>query len=165
MRIDHQELERRMARFFEVCRAAGLKMTHQRTEIYREVAQTGEHPDAETVFARVRQRVPSVSLDTVYRTLWLLGDLELVRTLGPLRERARFDANLEGHHHFVCTTCGLTRDFESEHLDRLPIPTPARSFGVIEAMQVEVRGMCRACAKKKKKKNRRRTSTTKEATR
>jgi len=39
-------------------------------EIFREVAQAGDHPDAEKVFQGVRERMPTVSLDTVYRTLW-----------------------------------------------------------------------------------------------
>jgi Fur family peroxide stress response transcriptional regulator len=97
-------------------------------------------------------------LDTVYRTLWLLGDLDLIRTLGPLRERARFEANLKGHHHFVCVKCGLTRDFESEDLGTLPIPASAKKFGQVEAIQIEARGICRKCASKKKS---RRTSSKK----
>ena len=60
--------------------------------------------------------MPTVSLDTVYRTLWKLRDLGLVKTLGPNRDAVRFDANLEGHHHYVCVRCGLVRDFDSEEL-------------------------------------------------
>jgi Fur family peroxide stress response transcriptional regulator len=127
-----------------------LKVTHQRAEIFREVAQTLSHPDAETVLEGVRRRVPSVSLDTVYRTLWLLADLDLIRTLSPLRERARFDANLEGHHHFVCVRCGFTRDFESEGLGTLPIPAAARKLGRVQALHVEARGLCRKCASQRK---------------
>ena len=77
-------------------------MTHQRLEIFREVASTIEHPDADTVFRAVQRRMPTVSLDTVYRTLWMLHDLGLVTTLGPQRNGVRFDANLERHHHYVC---------------------------------------------------------------
>ena len=62
-----------------------MKLTHQRMEIFREVARTADHPDAQTVYERVRKRVPAVSLDTVYRNLWLLSDLGLLSTLGPPR--------------------------------------------------------------------------------
>ena len=88
-------------------------------EIFREVAQTGDHPEAERVHQGVRERMPTISLDTVYRTLWLLKDLGLINTLGPPRERTRFDANLSRHHHFVCIRCGLTRDIYSDELDEL----------------------------------------------
>jgi Fur family transcriptional regulator, peroxide stress response regulator len=144
-----REVERRMSRFERVCRDAGVRLTHQRLEVFREVARTGDHPDAETVFVRVRERMPTISLDTVYRTLWLLNNHGLVTTLGPSRERTRFDANLERHHHFVCVRCGLTRDFHSQELEELDLPSSARSFGRIETTLVEVRGVCRKCAGKK----------------
>jgi Fur family peroxide stress response transcriptional regulator len=149
MKPGKREVEQRMARFREACREAAVRLTHQRLEIFREVARAGDHPDAETVFKRVRKRMPTVSLDTVYRTLWLLNDLGLVSILGPSRERTRFDANLDRHHHFVCTRCGLTRDFYSRELDELTLPASARAFGRIENTLVEVRGVCRKCAGKK----------------
>ena len=102
MKASKQEIERRMARFEQVCRNAGIRLTHQRMEIFREVARTGDHPDAESVYQGVRDRMPTISLDTVYRTLWLLNDLGLITTLGPPRGGTRFDANLTAHHHFVC---------------------------------------------------------------
>ena len=134
-----------MARFEEVCRDAGLRLTPQRMEVFREVAQTGDHPDAEMVYKRLRERMPTVSLDTVYRTLWLLNDHGLIATLGPSRERTRFDANLTRHHHFVCVRCGSMRDFHSAELDSLKLPSSARALGRIETTLVEVRGVCRDC--------------------
>lgn len=152
MKISKQEIEQRMERFEKVCRNAGMKLTHQRMEIFREVAQTLDHPDAEAVLRGVRERIPTVSLDTVYRTLWLLNDLDLINTLGPPRERTRFDANLRRHHHFVCSRCGLTRDFYSEELHELKVPQSVKSFGRVETTQVEVRGVCHGCASRKKPK-------------
>ena len=123
-----------------------MKLTHQRIEIFREVLQSGDHPDAEKVFQGVRGRMPTVSLDTVYRTLWWLKDLGLITILGLSRERARFDANLSRHHHFVCTQCGLTRDFYSDEFDSLKLPDSVLSFGHAENIQVEVKGRCLKCA-------------------
>jgi len=91
--------------------------------------------------------MPTVSLDTVYRTLWLLNDLGLVSTLGPKRESVRFDANLEPHHHYVCVRCGLARDFESAERNALRIPESVAEFGTIDATHVEVRGVCGRCAR------------------
>ena len=148
MNIDKKQLEQRMKRFEAVCREEGIKLTHQRIEIFREVAQTEDHPDADQVFKRVRGRMPTVSLDTVYRTLWLLNDLGLIVTLGSNRERAHFDANLDNHHHFVCRQCGFTRDFYSDDLAKIHLPDSVGSLGEIEATHVEVRGLCLECAKK-----------------
>ncbi len=146
MKIKKKEVEQRMKYFETVCRDEGIKLTHQRMEIFREIAQTDDHPDADRVFQRVRGRVPTVSLDTVYRTLWLLKDLGLVVTLSSSRERTRFDANLQSHHHFVCEQCGFTRDFFSDDLDTIRLPDSVSSLGEIKATHVEVRGVCRECA-------------------
>ena len=142
MKVAKQDIERRMARFNEACRKSGAKLTHQRMEIFREVAQAGDHPDAEKVFQGVRERMPTVSLDTVYRTLWWLKELGLIRTLGTSRKRTRFDANLSRHHHFVCMECGLTRDFYSDKFDTLTLPESVQSIGYVEKTQVEVKGVC-----------------------
>jgi Fur family peroxide stress response transcriptional regulator len=146
MAVPRHDVEQRMARFIETCRKSGAKLTHQRLEIFREVAQRGDHPDAETVFKGVRERMPTISLDTAYRTLWWLKDLGLIKTLGPQRARARFDANLSRHHHFVCTQCGLTRDFYSEKINKLKLPKSVQRIGQVEMTQVEVKGLCHQCA-------------------
>ena len=145
MDIDPREVEKRTARFEQACRAAGIKLTHQRLEIFREVAQAGDHPDAETVHRRVRERMPTVSMDTIYRTLWLLNDLGMVHTLGPSRESTRFDANMARHHHFVCTKCGGVQDFCEPRFDRLTPPKGVKELGTPDSLYVEVRGTCKQC--------------------
>ena len=116
MKVSETDLEQRMARFEEACRKSGAKLTHQRMEIFGEVAQTGDHPDAERVFEGVRKRMPTISMDTVCRTLWWLKDLGLISVLNPSRERVRFDANLNRHHHFVKRLTGHLRPEKPLHV-------------------------------------------------
>lgn len=149
MRIAEKEVSRRLELFQVACRRNNVKLTHQRVEIFREVAQTDDHPDAEQVYLRVRGRLPRVSLDTVYRTLWLLKDLGLIVTTNRGQERTRFDANLEEHHHFVCTQCGLTRDFYAGGLEAVSMPELVDGYGRIESSHLEVRGICHGCISKK----------------
>ena len=141
----HDEIERRLAHLEAVARKAGVKLTHQRLEIFRELAATKEHPDADMIFRAVQHRVPTMSVDTVYRTLWMLHDLGLVTTLGPQRDGVRFDANLERHHHYFCVRCGLVRDFESADLNALHVPEAVTRLGSITDAHVEVRGVCTKC--------------------
>lgn len=150
MEISSRELDRRMDRFKGIFRQSGIKLTHQRLEIFRELAKSGDHPDAETIFRGVRERLPMISLDTVYRTLWLLLDLGLVTTLGPSRVGTRFDANMSCHHHFVCSRCGMTQDFYSEEFDNLTVPESIKTYGEAQTTRVEVRGVCTKCVGKKK---------------
>lgn len=138
-------VEARFENLKAVARKAGVKLTHQRLEIFRALAAAEDHPDADGLHRAVRRRVPTVSVDTVYRTLWALHELGLVATLGPERDRIRFDANLDRHHHYVCARCGLVRDFESAALNALPVPPAVRAFGSVAAAHVEVRGICGRC--------------------
>jgi Fur family transcriptional regulator, peroxide stress response regulator len=147
MKVGKTEVARRLEGFKAAFRQAGVKLTHQRLEVFRELAGRIDHPDAEAVFLAVRARMPTVSLDTVYRTLWLLSELGLITRLGPRRESVRFDANLAQHHHYVCTRCGLTRDFVSPALDAIEVPAGVRELGSVVAVRVEVRGSCAKCAR------------------
>ncbi len=143
--ISPEEVELRVEHFKDAVRKAGVKLTHQRLEIFREVAASVDHPSADSLYEALRPRLPVLSLDTVYRTLWLLHDLGLVSTLGPRRESVRFDANPLPHHHYICTRCGLARDFESSELNMLHIPDLVTEFGSINATHVEVHGVCKGC--------------------
>jgi Fur family peroxide stress response transcriptional regulator len=146
-----RKIEQRLEHLKGVARGAGVKLTHQRLEIFRELAATDDHPDAVAIFRAVRSRMPTVSVDTVYRTLWMLHDLGLVATLGPDRTAVRFDANLDPHHHYVCVRCGLVRDFESAALDALRLPDAVRALGSVADAQVEVRGVCTSCQRSEPK--------------
>jgi Fur family peroxide stress response transcriptional regulator len=145
--LSGNELDRRLRGFEQACRARGLKVTHQRTEVFRELVGTEEHPDAETVYQRVRKRVPSISRDTVYRTLAKLEREGLIRRAEAVTGPGRYDANTERHHHFICTSCGAIRDFTSRALDVLPLPRKLSNLGRVESAQVQVRGICAACAR------------------
>jgi Fur family peroxide stress response transcriptional regulator len=155
MTVSQAEVERRVQAFIQTCRRQGMKITHQRREVFRELAASIEHPDAETVYQSVCKRVPSISRDTVYRTLATLEVEGLIRKVSPLVEKARYDANPDRHHHFICTVCGMVRDFYSEDLDGLSIPPAVKALGAIESAQVQVRGVCLACANRKRKTRRR----------
>ena len=145
MNITEKEMRRRMDRFHKVFHQKGIKVTHQRMEIYREVARSTDHPDAEAIYRKVRERVPTISLDTVYRTLWTLVDMGLIRILGSSKERVRFDGNKDPHHHFICTGCGMAADFTEAKFDNLPVPKKVKSLGKVKSAHVELRGLCKKC--------------------
>ncbi|MBB5022352.1 transcriptional repressor [Desulfurispira natronophila] len=147
MQNSTDEVQQKVEYFSTVVRDAGVKVTHQRLEIFREIVTHSGHPDVETIHQGVRQRIPTVSLDTVYRTLWMLLDLGLIATLGSPRERTRFDANTRPHHHFICKRCGIARDFYSVECDQITIPPEVHTMGSVEKTQVEIQGVCHQCNK------------------
>ena len=151
MALTKQTIEGRIRSCTEALRDAGLRLTHQRLEVFREIARTEEHPDVETIFHRVRARVPTVSLDTVYRTLALLEKRGLITRMDALSGRARYDANTDPHHHFMCVECGLTRDVSDKALDELPAPASAQELGAVQSTHVQFRGVCSKCAARKRR--------------
>lgn len=145
MPVPETEVAARLERFSTALRSSGFRLTHQRLEVVREVASTDAHPDAEQVFRKVRERVPTISLDTVYRTLGTLADLGLVSRVSGVSAAVRYDANTLPHHHFVCTRCGRIRDIESSELDGLEASPSATGLGQLESVEVRFRGVCRTC--------------------
>ena len=150
MKMEAKEVEKRVNAFSEVCRRYGVKVTHQRTEIYRELAGTNEHPDVETIYVRVRKRIPTISLDTVYRTLRLLEKKGLISRVGSLGEKTRFDANRDRHHHFVCTGCGFMGDIYNEEWYDFRVPSDVMAMGTVNSVHVELRGLCKTCQRERR---------------
>jgi Fur family peroxide stress response transcriptional regulator len=150
--INSKQVDKELLEAIEICRRHGIKATHQRTEILREMVSSQEHPDAETVYRSVRKRMPSISLDTVYRTLRLFEEKGVIVKMGAITDRARFDANTTRHHHFVCTQCGLVRDFYYESFNCLQAPSAVSDMGNVDSVYVELRGVCSACNAQNRKK-------------
>jgi len=141
--VSPSKVEQRLEHLRLACRNTGMRMTHQRMEIFREVAQTNEHPDAETIFRRVREKMPTVSHDTVYRTLASLEEMGLVRRVETIAGRARYDANPDRHHHFICSQCGSISDI---YLKKEPsLPEGIEKLGCAETLHIQVRGVCHDC--------------------
>ncbi len=133
-------------------RREGIKLTHQRLEIYKEMLGVEGHPSAEEVYTRVRPRLPTISLDTVYRTLDLFERAGLISRVTVLDDKSRFDPNMEPHHHLVCTSCKSVVDFLWPALDEMKPPLQTESWGRIVSNHMELRGICGNCLKQGSKK-------------
>lgn len=127
------------------CRQAGLKLTHQRMQIMRHLAVATDHPSAERLFLRVREKMPTISLDTVYRTLATFDKLGLILKLSGAGAQTHYDPALFAHHHFLCIECGTITDFDWTDFDKLPTPPAVAQWGSVKDKQVVLRGICRAC--------------------
>lgn len=107
--------------------------------------ESDEHPDAHSVLQRVREHMPTIAFDTVYRTLSFLEEHDLIRRVHATGERVRFDGNEALHHHFICTECGRIVDFESEEVDEMRLPEGVAKLGSAASRQLQVYGTCRDC--------------------
>ena len=129
----------------QICDEAGIKLTHQRLEIFREMMTATDHPSAELIHRRLQKKMPTVAIDTVYRTLATFDELGIVKKLHVMGERALFDANLTQHHHFVCTRCKRVEDIYWPEFDESMIPDKAGQIGTIQSRHLELRGICNQC--------------------
>jgi Fe2+ or Zn2+ uptake regulation protein len=129
----------------EVLRARGQRVTPQRLVINRTLQEMGRHVSAEEVLGAVDERLPNVSLPTVYSTLELLGELGLVRRVGPAGGRVLFDPRMDEHQHAVCSVCGRVEDIDAR-VDAAPALDAVRDAGWSDpAAGVIVTGVCERC--------------------
>ena len=132
----------------EQCRQAGIKVTHQRLEIFREISRAKDHPSAEILYERLKRRLPTISLDTVYRTLATFEGLGLIKKVHLLSEQTRFDPDTGIHHHFICARCRKIIDFDWPDFDSVRPPEQTGQFGKVLGQQAELRGICKECLEK-----------------
>lgn len=124
----------------------GLRMTEQRRAVYDALMAQRDHPTAVEVFMRVKTKMPSISLATVYNCLETLTDCGIVKAVNHDREPSRYCPNLAEHAHLFCQGCGGVMD--------IPLRSNRRPQDIwdlpedVSILQHEVsfRGLCPKCA-------------------
>ena len=119
---------------------SGLRMTRQRQEVYRTLLQQRNHPTANDVFMRVKDRLPQISLATVYNCLEALVQHGIIRQVNFDRESSRYCPNLSEHGHFHDAATGVIHDVSFKPginlADVLDLPPGT----IIDAVEVTLRG-------------------------
>ena len=135
---------------------SGLKMTSQRrivTEAFFDPSVTDDHPTAEELYMRVRERDSRIGYATVYRSLKILTEAGLASPgrFGDNQTRYEPESPGEHHDHFVCTECGQIVEFEDEQIERLQVEVAARlGFTLTDHKMVlfgRPRGSCKKVCK------------------
>ena len=119
--------------------AAGLRRTPQRIAVLDYLLRHPDHATAEELWPALNKRHAKASRATVYNTLHSLVEAGLVIEIMLDGKAARYDANLEKHHHFICDVCGSVEDVEWFDL---PPEMKERNFRAFEAI---LRGKCIKC--------------------
>jgi Fur family peroxide stress response transcriptional regulator len=149
MRRDAEDLSPREVEHFRgACRKAGIKLTPQRLAIFGAVSRSRSHPTAEATWRELRQAMPSLSLDTVYRTLDTLDRIGMVIRVPGSEGSAHFDGNPSAHHHLVCRQCGAIEDIDWPQIESAELPPKVKGWGQVERTHVQFRGICRRCLAK-----------------
>jgi Fur family peroxide stress response transcriptional regulator len=130
----------------EALRNKGYKATPQRIAICRIAIHSREHPSAQSIYAEVKKVHPTVSLATVYKTLQVLRELNLIQELSFPTGQARFDSYMKPHVNLVCLQCGSIIDLDDlttgDFVKRVAAATKFKPNG----QRIDVYGICQKCS-------------------
>ena len=131
------------AELTESFRERRLRITPQRVAVFEALHRSKDHPTAESVYQTVALGMPYISLRTVYQTLNDLTEMGEIKRLDMGSDAARFDPNVDEHHHLVCEECGLITD---AYLDVAGLDLGALDGFEPTRTKVVVMGRCERCA-------------------
>ena len=122
------------------------KRSRQRELLLEILRSTTCHPDADWVYARMREKMPNVSLGTVYRNLSLLAGDGTILLPDVGAHADRYDGNPMPHYHLACRECGAVVDMPMAYSPMLNTKAEAESGCKIEAHALLFYGKCSQCA-------------------
>lgn len=133
--------------FRSICERSGVAVTHQRQVIYEALQSMRGHPSPEEVYARVKKKVPSVSLATVYKNIHLFIDSGIFREVSLHHGSLRVETNAKPHYHLVCTSCKSITDIDAEELGFTSRARRLKGGFLAQRFSVDVLGLCPGCQK------------------
>ena len=109
-----------ISRIEALCAQKGLKITHQRSVIARVISDAKDHPDANKVFLRANKLDSRISLATVYRTIKLFEENNVLNRIELGGKKARYEELTDNHHdHLIDVDTGEIIEFVEEEIEEL----------------------------------------------
>lgn len=143
--------------FKKLLKDKGLKVTTQRMLILEVLSQSpDQHLTAEEIHELVKEDYPEIGLATVYRTIQLLLELNLIDKINLDDGYVRYEIGQMGeekkkhhHHHLICLECGDVSSFEDDLLDKLEKRIQETTSFKVTDHEVKLYGYCKSCLSKK----------------
>jgi len=133
---------------------AQLKITPQRVAILGELTDNYDHPTADAVYKKIKQKLPNISFDTVNRTLIAFAQSRVIKIAEGLGGAKRYDPMMNPHHHFHCVKCNKIIDFTNKEYDKIKLPLSITSKHQVLEKKIVLDGFCRDCKNNKNNKGR-----------
>jgi Fur family transcriptional regulator, peroxide stress response regulator len=147
--VDRRGRERysvqRLGEFVARCRKRGIAVTPQRLAVIQALLASENHPSTDQICAAVRRKHPHVSLATVHRILEQFCEVGEARKVTILHDAARFDGNVEPHHHVLCVRCRRLHDIEIPEVDKLLAGRSSLGEFALLRCSLEIEALCRRC--------------------
>lgn len=146
-------------KFKQMLKEKGLKVTNQRLLVLEVLAcHKDRHMTVEDIYDLVKKDYPDIGLATIYRTVQLLLEMQLVDRInlddGCVRYEIGEGISAEGkhhHHHLICRTCGKVQPFKDDWLDELERHIEEEAGFHVLDHELKFYGQCRECLKKTEK--------------
>ncbi|MEE2877328.1 MAG: Fur family transcriptional regulator [Candidatus Neomarinimicrobiota bacterium] len=138
-----------LKKFKRVLKDENLKLTPQRVEVFREVCDSDEHREAEGIYLALRKRDVNISRATVYRTMDILYQHDLVQRMDIGDGKWRYEHWLDCHQHdhLICIRCGTIVEFISPQIEEIQ-QNVADKFNYKLVRHVhQLFGLCKQCRK------------------
>jgi Fur family ferric uptake transcriptional regulator len=127
----------------------GLRMTRQRQILLELIEKSGRHLDAEELVRLAKERDPNINRVTVYRTLKLLKEGQLVDELDLMHyggDQHYYETRMKQEHaHMVCLRCGKVEEYYGETLKKLRREIEKHFGFEILVARTEIGGYCSHC--------------------
>ena len=131
--------------FIHRCRERNLKVTPQRLAIYEEVISEKSHPSADSIFQKVREKMPYLSFNTVNQNLITFSDYGIIDVVEGYGNPRRYDPDTHPHHHFWCVACNSISDVYDVDLDIALPESMIQSSRIVYKTKVVFEGLCEVC--------------------
>lgn len=142
-------MNRGQGTLIEALQARGMRVTPQRAIIFEAIEKLEGHITAEEIFEQVQKVNPYVSLATVYRTLELLMELNLINQTNFGRSQAYFALKDHGpHHHLVCSECGYIEEFSDTIFNPVRMELEKQYGFRAQTDHLSIFGICKGCQEK-----------------
>jgi len=135
----------RLGEFVARCRKRGIAVTPQRLAVIQALLASENHPSTDEICVAVRRKHPHVSLATVHRILNEFCEVGEARKVTLLHDVARYDGNVEPHHHVLCVRCRRVHDVEIPEVDKLLEGTPSLGQFALLRCSLEIDALCARC--------------------
>ena len=135
----------RLGEFVARCRQRGIAVTPQRLAVVQALLASENHPSADEICVAVRRKHPHVSSATVHRILEQFCEVGEARKVTLLHDIARYDGNVEPHHHVLCIRCRRVQDIEIPEVDKLLEGIPSLGQFALLRCSLEIDALCRRC--------------------
>ena len=125
-----------------------MRYSIQRNTILDVVKESSDHPDARTIYERVKLKIPNISLGTVYRNLNNLVAHNLIKKVSIYNDSDRFDKTICDHYHFYCNTCKKVYDITLKSENDINNLIEGDTNFKVNSFNILVDGICYNCVKK-----------------